>query len=306
MKCVVPILCLFLVTGTTAQGAPVRIMPLGDSITVGYYTGAPVYNGYRKELKNLLDAGGYNTDFVGSEADGNFGDIQHEGHNGWHADTTGTNDILGQVAGWMASTPTDIVLLHVGTNDILDNSNDTDAAEVSAILDAIFSANSNATVVLALIINADATWSNAVSAFNGNVNAMAQARILAGDDLIVVDMEHGAGLDYASEDMVGIHPSPTGYDKMATNWYPVVCDAIAHQLTASAPHIDSISVDSMSVVLDIGHVAAGTTVNIEQTASLTHTNWTLAGSLTTTNTTATWTAPSGQTNLSRFYRVFIP
>lgn len=298
------------ILGAQADEAPIRILPLGDSITHGFWSniGTNFYNSYRKELKALLESGGYPTDFVGSLTDGDFSDPQHEGHDGWHADEAGTNDILGQVTGWMTATGADVILLHIGTNDILDEG--AHAAEVSDILDEIFDANSNATVVLALIINAEPAReiSADISTYNSNLNSMAQARIANGDDIIIVDMENGAGLDYTSADMEDpLHPSQTGYDKMAAHWYPSVVMAINRQraLQAPPPHIDSITVTNSSILLELSNLTPGLSMHVEQTDTLTPSAWTNAGHLVPLDSTTNWTDQTGPGN-SVFYRLVIP
>jgi ribosomal protein L31 len=68
---------------------------------------------------------------------------------------------------------------------------------------------------------------------------MAQDRInLLGDKIIIVDMEHGAGIDYhlSSDSPPGdmwdnLHPFETGYEKMANIWF----SAIATVLPSPAP-----------------------------------------------------------------------
>jgi hypothetical protein len=71
----------------------VEVMPLGDSITTGKYSGTDTTDpagagddiGYRKDLRDLLTGSGYTVDFVGSVDNGAsypFSDYQHEGHNG--------------------------------------------------------------------------------------------------------------------------------------------------------------------------------------------------------------------------------
>ena len=290
-----------------AGNSPVRILPVGDSITHGYWSGITTdYNSYRRELKNLLDSNGHSVDFVGSLADGNFPDNQHDGHDGWFADhDTKTNRILDHVAGWMTATAADIVLLHIGTNDIHgDNAN---ATEVSDILDEIFGTNSKATVVLALIINAriDYDKRDETSTYNSNMNTMAQGRIAAGDDIIVVDMENGAGLDYAnpSDDMGDTrHPSQLGYDKMATNWYPVVVQAIARQRPPL--RIGSVAVSESMILLGIDNLATGKQTVIEQTGSLSTLAWTNAATFIPSTTHTNWMLPVGPTNT--FYRIVIP
>src|SRR5215218_4850963 len=67
---------------TSAQAVtvkPVKIMPLGDSITHGGATGG----GYRLGLEDKLIAGSYDFNFVGTQTNGNYPALEsrrHEGH----------------------------------------------------------------------------------------------------------------------------------------------------------------------------------------------------------------------------------
>lgn len=204
----------------TVAGEPVRIMPLGDSITKG--AGTSPSNGYRKPLHLNLTNNGYNVDFVGGETDGDFADNQHEGHGGWHAEEDGAvDDINDHVYGWLVDNPADIVLLHIGTNDI--DGLDEDANEVSNILDEIDRYSENITVILALIINRQ-SYSEATTQFNNDVNIMALNRIANGDDIIIVDME--SKLDYPNDMWDNLHPNDTGYAKMADVWYEVLSNLL--------------------------------------------------------------------------------
>ncbi|MFD1048931.1 GDSL-type esterase/lipase family protein, partial [Kibdelosporangium lantanae] len=94
----------------------VRVMPLGDSITEG----TQVPGGYRIGLWQRFTSGGYQVDFVGSQFNGpsNLGDHDHEGHPGWRIDQIDANIVT-----WLRNTNPHTVLLHIGTNDILQNSN---------------------------------------------------------------------------------------------------------------------------------------------------------------------------------------
>jgi len=94
---------------------PVRIMPLGDSITAG--PGC-----WRAFLWHRLQTSGYtNIDFVGGVSDGggcNPGyayDFDHEGHGGYAATGIADNN---QLPPWLAAARPDIVLMHLGTNDM--------------------------------------------------------------------------------------------------------------------------------------------------------------------------------------------
>src|SRR4030042_494207 len=127
---------------------PVKIMPLGDSITYGV---GSTDNGYRGPLGVNLATIDCNFDFVGSQP---TPAPDHEGHPGWHADgcpIPSLGDILDNVYNWLTANPADIVLLHIGTNDITYGGQD--ANEVSDILDEIDRFSTDTKVILALIIN---------------------------------------------------------------------------------------------------------------------------------------------------------
>ena len=86
-------------------------MPLGDSITYG--TG--VEGGYRLGLWNSLLQDDFQVDFVGSESDGPVNiDPDHEGHPGKTIQFIREN-----IRNWLNAHRPDIVLLLIGTNDIL-------------------------------------------------------------------------------------------------------------------------------------------------------------------------------------------
>lgn len=295
-----------LLAHTPVQAESIRIMPLGDSITHGYWSGINSdYNSYRRTLRSLLEDHGSAVDFVGRLTDGNFPDNQHEGHDGYYADhATKTNTLLNHVGDWITAADADIILLHIGTNDILDNNADAD--EVSRILDEIFITKPKATVVLALIINAriEAPFRTDITTYNSNLNAMAQGRIGNGDDILVVDMEHHAGIDYGSADMADrLHPSQIGYDKMATNWYSSTVTAIEWQQTKRKPRIEAISVSTNMLMLELGNLCTGATTRIEQTRTLTPLTWTNVGTIIPATTTTNWTQPIDTSPDTTFFRI---
>jgi len=234
--------------------ATIRIMPLGNSITQGYASGEPDEDrqvSYRKALWDNLIAAGYDVDFVGSLNSGSelFPDADHEGHPGWYADGPRGNNIATHVYMWLKeSHPVDVVLLHIGTNDITAGGEDVN--EVSAILDEIdrYEAdyNNQVTVLLARILNRTCCEDippcpecETTTTFNDNVEDMAYLRVNdpgnpAYPDKIIfgqdVNMEDGAGIVYRLHpegDMDNdLHPyqDPTtgeapGYEKMADVWF---------------------------------------------------------------------------------------
>jgi lysophospholipase L1-like esterase len=193
-------------------GSPVRIMPLGDSITLG--TGDPDREGYRRFLYESLTAHGYIINIVGSLLDGlpDF-DRDHEGHGGFHAAGLPGKSILPMTFEWLQANPADIVLLHIGTNDINDGGQS--AAEVSQILDEIYLFDDQITVVLARIINR-LDYNQPTTQYNLDLQQMADVRIGNGDKLFVVDME--SALTYPDDMDDLLHPNISGYSKMGPTW----------------------------------------------------------------------------------------
>ncbi len=197
--------------------SPVTIMPLGNSITFGGYgdLSAPteLAKGYRAPLHGQLLSDGYYIDFVGNQDDGELieppFDINHQGIRGIQAD-----EVASDVYDWLLENPAEIILLHIGTNGLT-----TSPIQVSAILDEIdrYEANSGSqvVVVLAKIINRQ-PFSPDTTVFNNNIQAMAEARIAAGDKIVVVDQE--SVLNYATDMADSIHPNDQGYAKMAGPW----------------------------------------------------------------------------------------
>jgi hypothetical protein len=206
--------------------SPVRIMPLGDSITAGKSSGVDDVTqqiSYRKDLWEGLLTANHSVNFVGSLVNGEFYagfDPDHEGHSGWRDDQIALNIYDNGGANWLSNTPADVILLHIGTNGLDPSS--TDIENILNEIDQYEVANSTTVIViLARIINmvpVNAT----VSQFNNNVQNMAQNRINNGDKLIVIDMENGAGLLYSFQptgDMWdSLHPFASGYTKMASVW----------------------------------------------------------------------------------------
>ena len=245
---------------STFCGQTVNIMPLGNSITKGTGTGAVPNDdnfnyGYRYYLYNLLNNSTYyGFDFVGTRVhgfqSGYVFDYDHEGWGGYLAD-----QLLPNVPGYLAATQPDVILLHIGTNDVAQRTDDNyaaDVADVAAILDVIDAYSTDAIVILAQIIDQDQNdlvnyQPGAVSTYNGLLATMAQNRITSGDKLVLVDMYNA--LDYSPNGDMHfdeaylpddwLHPNDGGYEKMAGVWFSALeaiqPDCSAPVITTTAP-----------------------------------------------------------------------
>ncbi len=202
---------------------PKRIMPLGDSITLGFMSpnkqgslNTKLMSGYRNYLWYKLQDANYTVDFVGSIHAGQdilpqF-DPDNEGHIGWTS-----YEIAEHTYSSMAANQPNIVLLHAGTNDqpttnpqgIVDILNEIDLYENNF--------NTHVKVFVALIIG-DLIDGDGIAVFNERLKIILDKRISKGDDIVIVDMFHNAGLaesDFSDK----IHPNNNGYHKMANVWF---------------------------------------------------------------------------------------
>nr|MDT0660011.1 GDSL-type esterase/lipase family protein [Micromonospora sp. DSM 115978] len=198
-------------SGTSAQAAAVRVMPLGDSITDGFN----VPGGYRIDLWQKVVAGGYSVDFVGSLTNGpaSLGDRNHEGHSGWRIDQLDAN-----INAWMSSYTPRTVLLHIGTNDIFQNRDLPNAPNrLAALIDKITAASPTTKVFVASIVPAGNSGTDAqVRSFNAAIPQIVQTRANAGRQVYFVNMYAALNTGDLAD---GVHPNATGYSKMATTWY---------------------------------------------------------------------------------------
>ena len=189
-------------------GRALRIMPLGDSITWG--VGSSTTSSYRAELwRQLVTGAGLAVDFVGSGQSGVLPDTDNEGHSGWRIE-----QLTASIDGWLATAKPDVVLLHIGTNDMNQNFDVAGApGRLGTLLDRIAVDQPAAVVIVAAIVpSTDATVNARVNTFNaavpGVVAQHANARFADLNSTI------GAG-DMADT----LHPNDGGYAKMAALWY---------------------------------------------------------------------------------------
>jgi lysophospholipase L1-like esterase len=197
-------------TGDSQQAVRIKIMSLGDSITFG--TPDPGYGGYRRLLSTLLARDGYTIAFVGSERNTGSG-LANEGHPGWTIAQI-KDGIDSQ--GWLTTYQPDIILLHIGTNDIRGGNGGAAPDSLSALLDDILMRLPRTQVVVAEIIPFRQGLGPAHRSYDAAVMRVAAAK---GARVSVVDMTNILDRDDYAD---GIHPNPGGYDKMARTWEPAI------------------------------------------------------------------------------------
>lgn len=198
-------------TSMASQQQSIRVMPLGDSITDGYN----VPGGYRINLWAALEERGDRIEFVGNQENGppELPDRNHQGHSGWRID-----ELHRRVGDWLETAEPDVILLLIGTNDIVQgHSLDTAPARLNALIDELFRHRPQAQIFVGSIPPIDEVNLNArVEAYNQAIAQNIQARQSQGDRLTFVDLYSGL----TPEDLAdGIHPNRQGHDKIAQMWY---------------------------------------------------------------------------------------
>lgn len=199
---------------TPCPASPCRVMPLGDSITDGYN----VPGGYRIRLEDLALADGHGIDFVGGLRNGpvDLLDQDHEGHSGWRID-----QVQSIIGARMTVFAPDIVLLHIGTNDIAQNYALGGAGtRLARLVNTITALNPDALVVVSTIIPASSgIYEARIGRYNTVLSSVVTSLQAGGAHVTQVDL-HAA---LTTADLAdGVHPTQTGYEKMADGWYPAI------------------------------------------------------------------------------------
>ncbi|MFI1796471.1 SGNH/GDSL hydrolase family protein, partial [Streptomyces sp. NPDC020379] len=186
------------------------VMPLGDSITHG--AGSSNGSGYRAELWNRLVPHTDNLDFVGTQRNGKLPDPDHEGHWGWKIG--GLSDNIGK---WLSAAKPNVVLLHIGTNDMHDNYQvDTAPHRLGELIDKITKAAPDMTVLVSsLVPSSDAGTQRRIEQFNSVVPQLVADRRSKGFHVGYVDMGAVTTRDLSDD----LHPKDSGYVKMADAFY---------------------------------------------------------------------------------------
>jgi len=220
------------------NGTACSILPLGDSITEGCCT-APM-GGYRIELFTKAVNNKQTITFVGGTL--GIGDAKpngpttvagqpfpqgNEGNGGYTiANPSSKGGIAGAITDQSCSTyKPNIVLLMIGTNDILQNIDLAKApTRLGSLIDEIITDAPNALLVVSSI--PPCCNDTTVQAYNATIPAMVNTRAQAGKHVLFVDA-HAAFIkdanykaDYISSD--GLHPSTNGYAVIGDLFYGAI------------------------------------------------------------------------------------
>ncbi|KKK12395.1 hypothetical protein ARAM_002323 [Aspergillus rambellii] len=216
---------------------PLRILPLGASITWGQHSASG--NGYRKPLRDGLRYGGWEVDMVGSRNNGNMVDNDVEATDGY------TIQEVANASLHSLPYKPNVVLIEAGTNDCLLNDDIPKAGErMEELIHALIHATDmqQTAIVLATLLPSgnENIVKNRLSVNDQYRELVKALRKKNGISIVLADMDppppngaHG-WISYPTDFTAGgktdeIHPNDYGYEKMAVIWNKAITEAAASQ-----------------------------------------------------------------------------
>lgn len=221
------------VVASIAQGAPLRILPLGDSITYGYND--PTGNSYRRQLQCLLYTGGNPVAMIGSVRHGDWDNSEASAFI-YHtldqileaslSELTLAESFQQDSSSSSSATPPpppNVILLHGGTVNFVLGKNVTEApARLGHLVDAITERNPDALLVVArLIPYGNATVDAQVQRYNAAVPGLVAARAREGRRVVLTSMR-GVTADHVPDHA---HPDVFASGVMALRFYQALVEA---------------------------------------------------------------------------------
>lgn len=207
--------------GTPAHGCidnGLRIMPLGDSLT----DDLNLPGGCRVELERRIAAEGLHDVFVGSLANGpgELTERHHEGHSGFRID-----QVQEHAAAWISSSQPDLVLLMIGTNDVLEAFDLSRAPErLARLVDMILKTLPSVHVLLATLPPNEAA-ERQTREFNRSLPAIARARA---PRVTLVDLHAALAGSPGLFPRRNCHPNADGHRRIGDLWWSAIRAEAVH------------------------------------------------------------------------------
>ena len=330
---------VFAAPAAAEDAEAVKILSLGDSITDGYWTSGA----YRKYMYHDLEQMGYNIDMVGPKGSNSNTftyngqsvsyDDNNAGYSGYAIQEMTTKEhrsgILETIQGtWyngqnmIAAYQPDIVLLQIGTNDILSNYNDgiTDRLEnlVNVILQDL---DADSTVFVSTIPDIDAytradwlgsyginawnstqeekdqlmeTVTGCIDTYNTSIYNLVLKMQSEGKNVQFADIN--SVVDYQTDLHDGVHPNEAGYENMGNYWAGLLNDFFQNHGTNPKPVTTTTTTQPAVTTTTTTTTAKATTTQLATTKPTTTTSTAKTTTKATTTTTAV-TVPAGATEI---------
>jgi lysophospholipase L1-like esterase len=219
--------CLLLVGGVLWMLRPwqparhsLRIVAIGDSLTVGFVPGSPPDGGvtprtagWRKRFVERLTAAGVDVEMVGPLANGDFAENRHYAVSG--ITINGLTEML--AARPLAPPLPDLILVMAGTNDAATPPAYAGAPDrLGRLLDDLTTQAPAATILVSTLLPAQpASIQDGIAAFNAELPRVVAQR----PQVRLVEVGSRVPMEHLPD---GIHPDAWGYQQMADGWADAV------------------------------------------------------------------------------------
>ena len=244
---------------------PLRIMPMGDSITEGVcdteancnipFIASPGQGdgvascswslnpdnpkaiGYRAFLRDKIAAKGLEMTYVGSTSvvEG----LSHEGHSAW---TITDLDYCVQNGEWLEKGQPNVILLHIGTNDAeYARTPDEMAASLQTLLEHIYAKVPATTEVivaqitpakkeyLTAFVESGTLLNDIITPYNEKIPGIVEKLQAEKKHVSFVDMNGTIHSDTELDAGWGVHPNPEASERMADVWLAKILEVIGQK-----------------------------------------------------------------------------
>lgn len=190
-------------------------MPLGDSITQA----DAEHDSYRRPLFKTLALQGRRVDFVGSQSSNHRGgpphpdfDRDHEGHWGFRVD-----EILEEIGGWILVHEPDVLLIHLGSNDVFQHQSVSSTVdELSRLIDVVRQSRPDTSFLIAQILPTTHSSPNQrIGELNAGISTLASKST---DRSRIEIVDQFSGFDARRMTYDGVHPNAEGDIHLADRW----------------------------------------------------------------------------------------
>ncbi len=242
------LLFIFLLSGLPLflSAQTYKILPLGNSITEGKVENP----GYRYPLYDKLTDANIDFEFIGSltanfvwnrdvqsciEQPGSIPVLAHEGHGGWRADQIlngKSGDDPGKLSVWLQNYTPDVVLMHLGSNDMFQDQSVTGTLiELRDVVRVLRQDNPRVIILMAKLIPAHGPTVGTnketnVRLFNNEIPRLVQELNTAQSPVILVDQYTGFNAAPGEDTFDGIHANTKGAIKMADKWFQALKEVL--------------------------------------------------------------------------------
>jgi lysophospholipase L1-like esterase len=201
----------------TIISPPLRIMPLGDSITLGLF----VPGGYRAPLYQLFINAGRRVDFIGTQTGNSAPSLPDSDHEGYSGYTIGGIDSILPIIFGAARVGPDIILMLLGVNDyrVSDDINHATNRLEALIVRLATNWPSAKIIVANLLPVAEPLNTQIQTTFNPFLPGLCERQRALGRQVYFNDLRSVVQLSDLPDQL---HPNQFGYNKMATNWFVAV------------------------------------------------------------------------------------